>query len=82
MNVSVKARYADGVFTPLEPLDLDDGIEVIVSVTPVRPASGGGSALLRIIEELDAEHPPGELSPLPVDLAENAKHYLYGGPKA
>ena len=82
MNMHVKARYANGVFTPLEPLDLDDGIEVIVSVTSVRPDSGDGPALLRIIEELDAEHPPDELSPLPVDLAENARHYLYGGPKA
>ena len=28
MIVNVKARYADGVLTPLEPLDLDEGKEV------------------------------------------------------
>ena len=82
MHTNVKARYADGVLTPLEPLDLDEGAEVVLSITSVPPDPRGGAAVLRIIDELDAEHPPAELSSLPVDLAENAKHYLYGRPKA
>ena len=32
MIVHVRARYADGVLTPLEPLDLEEGTEVEVSV--------------------------------------------------
>ena len=32
MIAKVKARYADGVLTPLEPLDIDEGAEVTVSV--------------------------------------------------
>lgn len=80
--MDVRARYTDGVFTPLEPVDLDEGAEVMVSITPAPADAGGGAAVLQIIEELNTEHPPTELSPLPVDLAENAKHYLYGRPKA
>ena len=30
--VNVKARYANGVLTPLEPLSLEEGAEVVVSV--------------------------------------------------
>ena len=32
MIAKVRARYADGVLTPLEPLDLEEGAEVTVSV--------------------------------------------------
>ena len=38
MIVNVKARYADGVLTPLEPLDLDEGKEVIVSIEDAEAA--------------------------------------------
>lgn len=80
--MDVRARYTDGVFTPLEPVDLDEGTEVTVSITAAVPDPNGGASVLQIIEELDAEHPPEDLSALPVDLAENAKHYLYGRAKA
>ena len=32
MTATVKARYANGVFTPLEPVDLEEGAEVMVSM--------------------------------------------------
>ncbi|MDD9995379.1 MAG: antitoxin family protein [Dehalococcoidia bacterium] len=32
MTTHVRARYANGVLTPLEPLDLEEGAEVTVSV--------------------------------------------------
>ena len=32
MIANVKARYANGVLTPLEPLDLEEGDEVTVSI--------------------------------------------------
>ena len=32
MTTHVKARYANGVLTPLEPLDLEEGAEVTVLV--------------------------------------------------
>ena len=39
MIVNVKARYANGVLTPMEPLDLEEGAEVTVSVEGA-PAGG------------------------------------------
>ena len=35
MIANVKARYSDGVLTPLEPLDLEEGKEVLVSIEGV-----------------------------------------------
>ena len=45
---AVRARYENGVLTPLEPLDLEEGVEVMVSVesapeeaTKAKPAAEG-----------------------------------------
>jgi predicted DNA-binding antitoxin AbrB/MazE fold protein len=85
MTVSVKARYANGVFTPLEPVDLEEGTEVIVSMdgTPPRVADAaeGRGSLAHLIEELHASPLAREPGTRPADLAEHYKHYLYGHPK-
>ena len=39
MIANVKARYSDGVLTPLEPLDLEEGKEVLVSIEDASQAS-------------------------------------------
>ena len=43
---TVRARYEKGVLTPLEPLDLEEGKEVVVSVedTPAPNAAPGEAA--------------------------------------
>lgn len=46
MTIRVRARYVDGVLTPLEPLDLQDGCVVIVSVSDDEPAPADEEALL------------------------------------
>ena len=91
MPASVRARYADGVLTPLEPLDLEEGAEVTVSIeedddvvlsVESDPPSGGGFAVIvRMVEELHKDMPPDAWDDLPTDLAMNKKHYLYGHPK-
>ncbi len=88
MSVNVKARYADGVLTPLEPLDLDEGKEVMLSIedteTPVQdaPSSGNGlESIVQLFERLRNSVPPDAWDDLPTDLAKNKKHYLYGYPK-
>ncbi len=89
MIANVKARYANGVLTPLEPLDLEEGAEVTVSV---EGASGGASeetpapkqGLAGIVErvlEMQKDIPAEAWDDLPTDLAKNKKHYLYGHPK-
>ncbi len=88
MIVNVKARYADGVLTPLEPLDLDEGKEVMVSIEDTEaglkdvPATGQGLASLAArVAELRESVPPETWDDLPTDLAMNKKHYLYGHPR-
>ena len=86
MRASVKARYANGVFTPLEPVDLDEGTEVLVSVgdTAAELTSaeeGHGDSLAHLIEELHSSALVREPGARPVDLAEHYKHYLHGHPK-
>ena len=86
---TVRARYGNGVLTPLEPLDLEEGAEVVVSVEgPGVEAQGKtpspGRGLLAIVErvkELEKDIPPGEWADVPSDLAMNHKHYLYGHPQ-
>jgi len=88
MIVNVKARYAHGVLTPLEPLDLDEGTEVIVSIedseAAVKDAPREGQGLAAIaarVVELRESVPPETWDDLPTDLAKNKKHYLYGYPR-
>ena len=86
MTTTVRATYANGVFTPVEPVDLEEGAEVMVSVdgTPSESsetANGDGASLLHLIEELHASALVLEPGDRPVDLAEHYKHYLYGHPK-
>ncbi len=86
MTTTVKATYANGVFTPVEPVDLEEGAEVVVSMEcmprePADGAAGNGASLLHLIEELHASTLVHEPDARPVDLAEHYKHYLYGHPK-
>ncbi len=89
MMASVKARYANGVLTPLEPLDLEDGAEVTVSIADDRVATventavakRGLAAIAERVAEIHKSMSPGAWDDLPTDLAKNKKHYLYGHPK-
>ena len=93
----IRATNRDGVFLPSEPVELEDGCEVTVSVSgaaPVAATESGGSAsppsdqsehvgtrLLAMVEELKRKYPPESREPIPPDSAMNYKHYLYGHPK-
>ena len=89
MIANVKARYANGVLTPLEPLDLEEGAEVMVSVegapggaSEETPAPKQGLAgIVELVLEMQKDIPPEAWDDLPADLAKNKKHYLYGHPK-
>ena len=86
---AVRARYENGVLTPLEPLDLAEGAEVMVSVegAPVKatednPAAKQGlAAIVEMVDKMREAYPPDMWDGLPADLAKNKKHYLYGHPK-
>ena len=89
MITSVKARYSDGALVPLEPLDLEEGKEVVVSVEDA-PAGMSGetaapkrglAAIVEKVKERQKDIPPEEWADVPTDLAKNHKHYLYGHPR-
>ena len=81
MIANVKARYSNGVLTPLEPLDLEEGREVVVSIEEEpQPPRGLASVVAKVLE-LQKDIPPEVWDDLPSDLAKNKKHYLYGHPK-
>ncbi len=89
MLTHVKARFCNGALVPLEPLDLEEGQEVRVSVEDagaeglggVSGAKRGLSTVVEMIDELRESYPPDMWDDLPTDLAKNKKHYLYGHPK-
>ena len=90
MIAHVKARYENGVLTPLEPLDLEEGAEVTVSVEEAPPQANGKetpapkqglAAIVERVKERQRDIPPDEWKDVPADLAKNHKHYLYGHPK-
>jgi hypothetical protein len=41
-TITIQARFCGGKLEPLEPLDLEEGREVTVTVTAVGPAATGG----------------------------------------
>ena len=81
MIANIKARYANGVLTPLEPLDLEEGAEVVVSVEAATPQANGTESVLEMFERLRNSVPPDIWDNMPTDGAKNYKHYLYGHPK-
>ena len=81
MIANVWARYSNGVLVPLEPLDLEEGEKVVVSIKDTLPPSNGPESMLDMFERLRMSVPPDTWDNLPADLARNKKHYLYGFPK-
>lgn len=78
---AVRAKYENGVLTPLEPLDLEEGAEVMVLVESAPVAKQGLAAIVEMIDKMRETYPPDTWDGLPTDLAKNKKHYLYGHPK-
>ena len=81
MITNVKARYTNGVLTPLEPLDLEEGKEVMVSIDEAPQPILTGESILEMFERVRKSYPPDMWDGLPTDLVKNKKHYLYGHPK-
>ena len=89
MIANVRARFSNGVLTPLEPLDLEEGDEVMVTVEGATAVESeerlapkrGLAAIVERVKERQKDIPPEEWADVPTDLAKNHKHYLYGHPK-
>ena len=72
MSKTVNARFANGVFTPLEPVAFPEGAIVVLNIQaeptePAVPHDGkrlpGTEDLRKIKQPLNVEPPPGEPTP-------------------
>ena len=63
MIANVRARYSNGVLTPLEPLDLEEGKEVTLSIDPAPRLSAKErrGTMRSAAGQLKGTHDPGEL---------------------
>ena len=78
---NVRARFGNGVLVPLEPLNLAEGEEVVVSISDASPSDNNPESMLDMFASLRKSVPHDAWDDLPTDLAKNKKHYLYGFPK-
>ena len=63
MITNVRARYSKGILVPLEPLDFEEGEEILVTVEGMAHDSvEEDSALARAMDEAMAEDPDGHVS--------------------
>ena len=81
MITSVKAKYSNGALVPMEPLDLEEGREVMVSIEEASSPDTEAPSLLEMIDELHRSVPQDVWGNGPSDGAKNYKHYLYGWPR-
>jgi len=82
VTTTVRATYANGVLTPQEPLDLEEGKQVTLSIDDVSlPGEAHGESLIEMFARLRKSVPPEAWDEMPSDGAQNYKHYLYGHPK-
>ena len=86
MGQSLRVIFENGVFRPLEPVDLADHQELTITLSPNTTSKSASCSdqATSIWDEIDAiidTVPEEELAALPRDGAEYHDHYLYGAPK-
>ena len=55
MTIRVRARYSEGVLTPLEPLELQDGCEVVVTINDVAETEPAETSLPALLKPFDLD---------------------------
>ena len=90
MIMKIKARFSDGVLTPLDPVELRDGDVVTLHIEngssrnvtrrdEEDPQLGTGvSPFVELLEEIRETATEVSWDALPTDGAKNLKTYLYG----
>ncbi len=82
----IHATFHQGVFKPVEPVELPDGCRVELQVTfptepkPTRDASAKSETLQERLAQLAAQVPPHEWDSLPLDISSRIDDVLYGIP--
>jgi len=74
---TIHAVYENGIFRPIDPVELPDRCQVEITFQP-QPALIARNTMARLAE-IGRQFP--ENSDMPTDLAAQHDHYLYGLPK-
>ena len=82
MTITVRAKFVNGQLTPLEPLELEEGREVVIRIEDGPGVNSAAGSVLDIFGRMHQSAPPGTWDDLPGDGSKNVDHYLYGWPKA
>ena len=61
MITNIRARFSEGMLRPLEPLDLEEGAEVTVSIEDAPAPDRSVRALRATAGAWKGQHDPGEL---------------------
>ena len=92
MITKIKARFSDGVLTPLDPVELRDGEVVTLHIENGSSRSvtrrdeensrveSDASPFVELLEEIRETAAEVSWEDLPTDGAKNLKSYLYGRP--
>ena len=77
----IHAVYENGVFRPIQTVELPESCHVELSIHMPPPANSNTSATAPLVNlaAIAAQYPDNPK--LPTDLAEHHDHYLYGTPK-
>ena len=78
MALRLKAEYINGTLKPLEPLDLDEGTVVTLSIEEHEAREKKLPSDLALIRKLQESIPEEAFDNLPTDGSINYRHYLYG----
>lgn len=85
MGQALRVVFENGVFRPLEPVDLDEHQELTITVLETaEPSTANGEdeqPLWEMVEDLMRDVPDEAFETLPSDGATEHDHYLYGTPK-
>ena len=81
MTLTFKAEYVGGALRPLEPLHLEEGAVVSVSIEEDNRNKPQGHGVLQTARRISEAVPEDAWQSLPTDGARNVDHYLYGTPK-
>jgi hypothetical protein len=74
--ISIHAHFDGKVIVPHDPVDLTPGQDLIVRIEPAHSDRAQQESALNWLAENAVDSPE-----IPVDLAEQHDHYLYGSPK-
>lgn len=85
----ITAIYLDGVFRPVDPVELPDNCEVELqfqvrmnSIPTMQPADDARSSCIEDkLAALAARVPNEDWERLPADLSDQLDHYVYGTPR-